>query len=75
MWDESMVGVNAIEMSANHNYIVSYINGYPDMYMTSHRYYFGVSFVLSKLWGLMSFRSGFLLQWQPWRFVFTFIMH
>jgi 4-amino-4-deoxy-L-arabinose transferase-like glycosyltransferase len=32
MWDESILGVNAIEMGQNHNYLVSYFYGYPDMF-------------------------------------------
>jgi 4-amino-4-deoxy-L-arabinose transferase-like glycosyltransferase len=32
MWDEAIVGVNAIEMAHNHNYIVTYFDGFPDMF-------------------------------------------
>jgi 4-amino-4-deoxy-L-arabinose transferase-like glycosyltransferase len=32
MWDESITGCNAIQMAANHNYIVTYISNGPDMY-------------------------------------------
>ncbi len=32
MWDESITGVNAIEMASNHHYFVTYIDGHPDMY-------------------------------------------
>lgn len=31
MWDESILGTNAIGMLNNHNYIVTYFNGSPDM--------------------------------------------
>lgn len=31
MWDESIMAVNAIEMSDNHNYLVTYFYGKPDM--------------------------------------------
>ena len=31
MWDESILGTNAIEMGQNHHYIVTYFNGIPEM--------------------------------------------
>jgi len=31
MWDESIMGTNAVEMGANHNFIVTYCLGSPDM--------------------------------------------
>ncbi len=34
MWDESRNGVNALEMFYNHNYLVTYFDGHPDMWST-----------------------------------------
>ena len=31
LWDESILGMNAIEMSHNHHYLVTYFNGHPEM--------------------------------------------
>lgn len=34
IWDESRLAINAYEMSKNGNYLVSYFEGYPDMWNT-----------------------------------------
>ena len=31
LWDESILGMNAIEMSHDHHYLVTYFNGHPEM--------------------------------------------
>ena len=51
MWDESMLGINAIEMAHNHHYIVTYFNGHPEIYNTKPPLMIWCIVLLSKVLG------------------------
>ena len=51
MWDESIMGINAIEMRHNHNYIVTYYNGHPEMSNTKPPLMIWCIVLFSKIFG------------------------
>jgi 4-amino-4-deoxy-L-arabinose transferase-like glycosyltransferase len=51
IWDESIMGINAVEMNHNHNYIVTYFNDTPEMSNTKPPLLIWCIVLFSKIFG------------------------
>lgn len=52
IWDEARLAVNACEMNLNHNYIVTYFDGKPDMWNTKPPLMIWIQTLMIKIFGV-----------------------